>query len=280
MISRVFRRRTVCVLLLATASGTLLTRPPTLAARAAEPAEPADEVGPVPVPDAVRARFKLDPYYAKYVDVGGLPVVSSAKVSDAGLREAAYLIRSMLANRDDVLKSLADNNVRFAVMSPDEQTTDVPEHSDLEPKEYWDKRARGLGPTPQRPAVSCGEENLLNLPGDRYPTENILVHEFAHAIHLMGLNPIDPKFDGRLKGVFDQAIAAGLWKGKYAAGNKEEYWAEGVQSYFDTNREDDHDHNHVDTREELKAYDAALFELIDETFKQNPWRYVRYDERK
>ena len=83
-----------------------------------------------------------------------------------------------------------------------------------------------------------------------------------------------------LKEVFDKAIAAGLWKGKYAAGNKEEYWAEGVQSYFDTNREDDHDHNHVDTREELKAYDAALFELIDETFKQNPWRYVRYDERK
>lgn len=233
-----------------------------------------------PVPDGVRERFKLAPFYAKHLDVGGFPVVSSAKVSDAGLREAAYLIRSMLSNRDDVLKSLAENNVRFAVMSPDEQTTDIPEHSDLTPKAYWDQRARGLGPTPERPAVSCGEENLLNVPGDRYPTENILVHEFAHAIHLIGLNPIEPKFDGRLKEVFDQAIAAGLWKGKYAAGNKEEYWAEGVQSYFDTNREDDPDHNHVDTREELKGYDAALFELIDETFKRNPWRYVRYDERK
>ena len=44
----------------------------------------------------------------------------------------------------------------------------------------------------------------------------------------------------------------GLWKGKYAATNFHEYWAEGVQSWFDTNRENDHDHNHVNTREELK----------------------------
>ena len=241
---------------------------------------PAEELKVGPVPDEVRERFKLDPFYTKYLDAGGMPVVCSAKVSDAGLREAAYLIRSMLARRDDVLKSLADNNVRFAVMSPDEQTTDIPEHSDLTPKKYWDARARGLGPTPQRPAVSCGEENLLNLPGDRYPTENILIHEFAHAIHLMGLNSLDDTFDGRLKDVYDKAMAAGLWKDKYAAGNKEEYWAEGVQSYFDTNREDDRDHNHVDTREELKDYDPDLFALVDETFKGNPWRYVRYDERK
>ena len=232
------------------------------------------------VPDDVRARFKLAPFYAKYLDVGGFPVVSSAKVSDEGLREAAYLVRSMLAERPDVLASLATNNVRLAVMSPDEQTTDVPEHSDLKPKDYWDKRARGLGPTPQRPCVSCGEENLLNLAGDRYPTENILVHEFAHAIHQMGVNPIDPKFDGHLKDVYAKAIAAGLWKGTYAAGNKEEYWAEAVQSYFDTNREHDREHNHVNTREELKDYDPALFALIDETFKRNPWRYVRYDKRK
>ncbi|MFQ5808669.1 MAG: alpha/beta hydrolase [Armatimonadota bacterium] len=30
-------------------------------------------------------------------------------------------------------------------MSEDEFTTDVPEHSDLEPAAYWDRRARGLG---------------------------------------------------------------------------------------------------------------------------------------
>ena len=41
-----------------------------------------------------------------------------------------------------------------------------------------------------------------------------------------------------------------------------EYWAEGVQSWFNTNRPPDHDHNHVDNREELKAYDPPLAKLV------------------
>lgn len=38
-------------------------------------------------------------------------------------------------------------------------------------------------------------------------------------------------------------------------------------------------HNHVDTREELREYDPALFTLIDEVFHGTAWRYVRYDKR-
>ena len=139
---------------------------------------------------------------------------------------------------------------------------------------------RGLGPTRQRPAVSCGEENLLGFRGDPYREENILVHEFAHAIHLMGLNRIDHDFDKELKKIYDRAMAEGLWKGKYAATNKEEYWAEGVQSFFDTNRPPDHDHNHVRTRKALEEYDPRLAKLIGEVFRNNPWRYSKPVDRK
>jgi alpha-glucosidase len=175
---------------------------------------------------------------------------------------------------------LIKNNIRLAVMAPTEQTTDIPEHSDLTPKDYWDKRARGLGATRARPAVSCGEENLLNLKGDRYHNENILVHEFAHAIHEMGLNYVDAKFDARLRGIFDRAIAKGLWEKTYAATNHKEFWAEGVQSYFDTNAPKGGVHNDIDKREKLARYDPELFQIIDETFKQSTWRYERYDKRK
>ena len=231
------------------------------------------------VPRAVRENFRLAPFYKKHADAGGLPVVSSGRVSDAGLQEAVYLIDQMLANRPDVRKALVKNNVRFAVMAPTEMTTDIPEHSDLKPKDYWDKRARGLGATPHRPAVSCGEENLLNLKGDRYHNENILVHEFGHAIHEMGLNSIDPKFDGRLKAIYQRAMDKGLWKGTYAATNHKEYWAEGVQSYFDCNAPPGGVHNDVNTREKLAKYDPDLFAIIDEAFKKPAWRYVRYDKR-
>lgn len=223
--------------------------------------------------------LNLKPFYRKCLDVSGLPVLSSEKVSDYALREAAYLISEMLRGREDVLKAMAKNKVRFVVMGYNELTTMVPEHSDLTPSKFWDRRARGLGATPERPAVSCGEENLLHYPGDPYATENILVHEFAHAIHDMGLNTLDPDFDTRLKRIYDAAMAKGLWKGKYAATNHHEYWAEGVQSWFDTNRPPDHDHNEVNTREELQEYDPELAALIAETFPNKRWRYTRATTR-
>lgn len=257
-----------------TLAGAAFTFPLVFTAAAANP-----EVSMGPPPAELVGRLALSPFYKKHASAGGLPVLSSEKVSDGALREAVLIVEAMLAGRGDVREALVRNKVRVVVMAPTEQTTDVPEHGDLTPKEYWDRRARGLGATPHRPAVSCGEENLLNLPGDRYPTENILVHEFGHTIHEMGVNAVDPEFDARLRAAYEAAMAAGLWKDTYAATNHKEYWAEGVQSYFDTNRPPDAQHNHVDTREKLAGYDPRLFELIDATFRGSKWRYERYDAR-
>jgi hypothetical protein len=221
----------------------------------------------------------LDPFYRKHLDVLSVPVVSSDRVSDAALIEAGYLVFRMLHGRPDLARAMHENGTRLAIMAPDEFTTDIPEHASLTPKNYWDRRARGLGAVPDAPVTSCGEENLLQLAGDPYGTENILIHEFAHTIHHMGLDYVDSTFDGRLKAAYDAALAAGLWKGKYAATNHAEYWAEGVQSYFGTNRPPDHDHNHVNTRQELAEYDPALAALIAEVFGPADWTYVSPTQR-
>ena len=230
---------------------------------------------PVPPPASVRKTFDLDPFYEQWIDVDGLPIVASAKVNPYAVKEAAWLIRQMIGHRQDVLQALAQNGVRFVVMAYSELTTDIPEHSNLKPNYYWDRRARGLGSTPARPAVSCGEENLLNYAGDPYSTENILVHEFAHAIHQMGLNTVDPSFDDRLEATFNAAKEKGLWKNTYAITNRAEYWAEGTQSWFDTNRANDDQHNHVDTRDKLEDYDPEFATLLTEVFGDTDWRYTR-----
>jgi hypothetical protein len=222
----------------------------------------------------------FSPVYVKYIEVRGFPIVASGRVSDYALFEAAFLVDRMLGDRPDLIKALAEKKVRVVVMAATERTTDVPEHSDLMPKDYWDRRARGLGATRRRPAVSCGEENLLGFKGDPYVGENIFIHEFSHTIHEMGLRTVDPTFDDRLKAAYEAALARGLWKKTYAATNRNEYWAEGVQSWFDTNRHDDRSHNHVDTREELEAYDPDLARLVAEVFGKREWRYSRPDRRK
>ncbi|MDP6445519.1 MAG: hypothetical protein QGG36_19455 [Pirellulaceae bacterium] len=232
-----------------------------------------------PPSKAERKRLQLASFYEKYTASAGVPVVSSKKVHDTALQEASYLINRMLHGRDDLRAAMVKGKARFVVMGVDEFTTDVPEHAGLTPKDFWDRRARGLGGSPRRPVTSCGEENLLSLQGDPYHEESIMVHEFAHTIHHVGLAAVDSTFDERLKVAFEAAMKAELWKDKYAATNRAEYWAEGVQSYFDTNRKPDHDHNHVDTRDELKQYDGRLFALVDEVFRGNSWRYTRPSER-
>jgi hypothetical protein len=225
------------------------------------------------------AELGLAPFYAKYTSASGFPIVGSAKVSDHAIKETAFLIDRMLAHRPDVREALIRSKARCAVMAYNERTTDIPEHSDLKPREYWNVRARGLGAMPIRPAVSCAEENLLGYPGDPYSSENILIHEFGHTIHEMGLRVADPTFEPRLRKAYDAAKKAGLWKGTYAGTNLHEYWAEGVQSWFDTNRQNDSQHNHVDTREEVKAFDPPLAALLKEVFGDEAWRYRRPEQR-
>ena len=223
--------------------------------------------------------LKVDPFYKKYVDAYGLPILSSEKVNDYALREAGFLVTEMLALRPDVLKAMIESGSQLHVMAYNEYTTDLPGWKWLEKrprgKDYFDARARGMGGSLTDPLCSCAEENLLCYPGDPYSTESIVIHELAHNIHLRGVVRVDPTFDRRLEQTYEAAMKKWLWAGKYASVNHHEYFAEGVQSWFNNNRPPDHDHNHVDTREELIAYDPGLAALCKEVFGETELKYTK-----
>jgi len=217
----------------------------------------------------------FDPFYQKYVNAGGVPVISSEKVEDQALMVAKEIVERMLEFRPDVRQAMVNGGAYVGIMARTEVTTDIPEHAYLanDPNTDWDQRARGLGGTPGNPITTAAEENLLCLAEDRYLGENILVHEFAHGIHLIGINAVEPSFNDQLQALYEDALAQGLWEDTYAATNRVEYWAEGVQSWFDTNqRPQTGIHNGIDTREELKAYDPPLADLIADHFGEGTWR--------
>ncbi len=236
---------------------------------ASTPAVQSSQVKPPP------AELKVPAFYTKFLEADGYPIVASAKVNDYGLKEAAYLVNLLLANRPDVRAAMIKSGSRLCIIAHDEFTTDLPEWAWMTPKDYWDARARGMGGSGDDPLCSCGEENLLAYPGDPYAAENILIHEFAHNIHLRGMVNVDPTFDARVKAAYDSAMKAELWKGKYAAVNHHEYFAEGVQSWFDNNRVNDHDHNHVHLRSQLIEYDPGLAALCREVFGDTVLKYTK-----
>lgn len=226
--------------------------------------------GQIPL-DLRHAPYQLDRFYQKYCDVLGLPILGSSSVKDEALVAAYERVIGMSSALDPkVIKAMTDINTRLSIMAQTELTTDIPEHSDLNtafPATDWDIRARGLGATVARPASSGAEENLLCLANDNYRGEDIFVHEYAHTIHVMGLSQLGSDFDQRLKSTFKAARQAGLWDKTYAATNASEYWAEGVQSWFNVNQAPQIGiHNEVNTRSELQAYDPALYELIADFF--------------
>jgi hypothetical protein len=69
-------------------------------------------------------------------------------------------------------------------------------------------------------------------------------------------------------------IVFGGEKQCYAAKNRAEYWAEGFQCWYDTNRTMDHDHNHIHTREQLIAYDLPMAQLCRDVLGESDWRFV------
>jgi hypothetical protein len=236
----------------------------------------------------------LDSFYKKYSDAFGIPIVSSNKVPDDALLIARDIVNYMLVKRADIRNTLIRQKARVLVMAETEMETDLPERSNwkkptiddrrltpgernnydkpggiasMTDREYWNKRARGMGGT----ITSCAEENLLGYPGTRYFGENILVHEFSHNI-MNALRSCDTSLYKQILAAYEVAKNKGMYKGQYAINTSAEYWAEGTQWWFWSNFEFYDGEQRVQSPDDLKTYDPVLYGLLEQVYigHQNP----------
>jgi hypothetical protein len=227
----------------------------------------------------------LDPFYKKYVDAHGIPVVSSDKTPDAALLVARDMVQFMLANRPDLRQELIRKNWKVAIMAEVEVTYDIPEHrkyrklpaidderltpeqranynkpggvGTMTGEQYWNSRGRGFGGQPEdERTTSCAEENLLGYPGTRYFGSSICVHEFSHGIMRGAIEKVDPKYHQAVVDAYTDAKKRGLSSAQgYPGNNYNEYWATGIETYvFGSGR----------APETLKAVDPRLYELVSQ----------------
>jgi hypothetical protein len=245
------------------------------------------------------AKFKIDPYYTKFTFAREFTVLGSKHVSDAALLRANDIIRKMFAYRHDILKALIADRVRLVVLGRDEKLSGLPEFKDGASKPGFDE-LRYHEYTPTAKLLVVPEENVLCVPTEPLAGRCLLVSLFAKAAHqVAGLRPVDPdfdkqrskqqyelrvkrldvEFDNRLKKLFEDATAKGLWKGAAAARDHGEYWAAGVEAYFEatgSGQAPNGADRPITTREALKVYDPGLYTLVDETMAYREhvdWRY-------
>ena len=234
---------------------------------------------PAPPPGIVRDFFDLDPFYEQWINVGGFPVLASAKVNPYALKEAAWLIEKMIGHRPDVIRTMVGNKARFSVIAQIEIITEIPEYRNDTPvpPDFLIFRERGWGGG-HGDTASSSEENILNYRGDftggRY---NVLIHEFAHAIHRFGFG-FGSTFDAQLGMLYEAAMKKGLWNGTYATSDRREYWAEGTQAWFHPDGSGSFS-RFGNTRQALKRYDPGLARLLTEVYGDGQWRYTLPETR-
>ena len=56
----------------------------------------------IPVPRDIRRQYDLDQFYQRYTHAYGIPILSSEKTRDETLKRACYVVRFMLADREDL----------------------------------------------------------------------------------------------------------------------------------------------------------------------------------
>ena len=220
------------------------------------------------------AALGFDPFYQKYLDASGIPIVTSAAVPDQALYKTRDLFYEVLANRPDLLEALAKSGMHVTMMAEGSVITQIPEYSNLNedfPDRDWNitTLGGGLGPTKDLPLMATAVVNVLCLEGDFvFPHEDVTIHEIGHAVLNMAFEVQmgDTEFRLRIRAAYENALATGLWKHTYAASDEDEYWAEGTVGWFDLNGPPSHSHNHVNTRAEIIEYDPALAALLDEVY--------------
>ena len=171
--------------------------------------------------------LNADPYYQKYLNAGGVPILAPESVSDEELLRTRAITLGMVADRPALLAVLASQNIRILLYDKEKGgLSQLPEFAD-----YSDSDLSGLfGETSYGGAVAAPAMTT-------YHCNEILIHEIAHALdHAIRIQDFDANREPGFKQARNQtylgAMEAGLWAGRYESTLSQEYWSEMVVQWL------------------------------------------------
>ena len=167
--------------------------------------------------------LNADPYYQKYLNASGIPILAPESVPDEELRRTQATLLGMVADRPDLLDVLASQNTRILLYDKEKggpaQLPELADDSDSEFSGVFTETSYGGAVV--APAMTT------------YHCNETLIHEIAHALDY-AIRTQDWKayresgFKQARNQTYLSAMNAGLWSGRYESTVSQEYWAEMV----------------------------------------------------
>ena len=142
------------------------------------------------------AELGFDPFYQKYLDASGIPIVTSAAVPDAAaVQDPRPNSTKCWPTGPDILEALANSGMHVTLIAEGSVITDIPEFSNLYeefPGTDWDIAilGGGLGPTTfhSRDGRGGGKRPLPGKRPNISLTRDVMVHEIGHAVLTMAID--------------------------------------------------------------------------------------------
>lgn len=174
-----------------------------------------------PLITAPPASLGFPPIYTKYLSANGAHIAAPANVSDRALLQARDILFGMTSTRPDLFSAMTRTGLRIIIFN--HRTTPLHKLPEFKDWPLAVEKAGGFAKDASGYTVAAPEYRLQCTP--------ILVHEIAHAID-DAIQAHAPWFTEKRDSAYQNAMAAGLWRGEYAATDKHEYWAVAVERHF------------------------------------------------
>lgn len=238
---------------------------------------------------------KLDYYTQSVTTDTGIVVKANPRVDAGTLTLAAEQVDVELAKTETgIATQMADFGCSLAVYASRENAYLIPEHRSGYDPEMYDVEGYG-GSTYNNCVSSISERNVLRTRGNAdpflntsYTNENILIHEFGHAVKLVGIETMDDTaLADEFYAAYENAYLTGLWPNTYAIGNSDEFFATLSAIWFDVMAEkpdwSDGVRSPINTRAELKEYDPTSYAFFEKIYPSDltlpaPWDEPAPDE--
>ena len=209
-------------------------------------------------------------FYTKYATTSGVIIVAGPDVSDEAVLASRRALEYQLSARPDFHQILEDSHVRVSLFGPDGDSSELPEYTD-----HAEYGGFAMMSTDTSMTANAG---WVCYEGNRDEYGDPVIHEMAHTLNHIVFESINEiYFYENIYKLAEEALENGDWEEGAQAVAEGAPLGDMIGEFFAMNTENfiisNDSSAKYGTRENIKKYNPAMYELYARYFPTEPWSY-------